>query len=104
MDKNLDHALKAHFSRREDIPPETKPALRAKLHNSLQRREKLRFIWLMVPCMIFTTLTIFFALEMFFGMGAAIVLGLGYYLAAIVGGTAVLIFTMVTNNRKEHAK
>jgi len=87
-------ALKSHFSEREDVPHGLKNALRTKLHNSRQQQEKLRFVWLFVPCVLFAAAAIFLAVEMFFGMSMAIIISVGYYLVATVAGVAVLIFML----------
>ena len=100
MAKNLDQALKSHFSQKHDVPEETKLVLREKLYNSLQKPEKMQFMWLLALCMVLTTFAIFFAVEMFFGLSAALVIGVVYYLVAVAGGMAVLIFTMLTKTAK----
>jgi len=86
--------LKSHFREREDVPLGIKNALREKLHNSLQQQEKLRFVWLFVPCILFAVVAIFLAVEMFFGTSVAIALCVGYYFVATVAGVAVLIFML----------
>ena len=94
MDK-LDHAIKSHFREREDVPLGVKNALRTKLYNSLQQQEKLRFVWLIVPCVLFAVAAIFLAVEMFFGMSIAIAISVGYYFVATLAGIAVLLFMLV---------
>ena len=94
MDK-LDNTLQTHFREREDVPLGVKNALRAKLHDSLQQQEKLRFIWLLVPCILFAIAAIFFVVEMFFGMSIAVAIRVGYYFVATLAGIAVLIFMLV---------
>ena len=100
MSQKFDHALKSHFAGREDVPPELKPALRAKLHSLQQRQDKPHFVWLLAPCMIFAVIAILFAVEMFFGMGAVLVLGLGYYIVATFGTGAVVLFMLVTKKAR----
>lgn len=95
MNKNLDQNLQSHFSQKQDVPAETKLALRAKLHNSLQRPEKLHFIWLLVLCTVLSAAAVLFAVEMLFGMSVAIVLGVGFYIVATLAGVAVLISMLV---------
>jgi len=100
MNENIDQSLKTHFSQKHDVPTQTKLALREKLYASLQPREKLSFIWLLVLCTALAAVAIFLAVEMLFGINAAILLCIGYYFVAVAGGMAVLIFTVMTKKTK----
>ena len=113
-DNNLDNALKMHFAKRENVPQSVKNVLHIKFHaaenakNCKQKKENLRWLWMLVPCaLLFATALLLFA-NAIFGTLAVVVLGIMYHVLAVFGATAILfallgksVVIRQKNNRKE---
>jgi len=100
MNDNLDQALKSYFSKKSDVPQDVKNALRAKLHmTATLKQENLGWLLLLVPCVILSLVAIFFAVEMLFGLSVAVILSMGYFFVATLGGATLLLCIMVIKNK-----
>jgi len=102
MNNKLERTLKSHFSHREDVPLATHEALRLKLHAAANARprEKLTWTWFFAPCAILISILLLIAVSSLFGLGAALLLWIGYYLAATVSGG--IIITILLSTKQTH--
>jgi len=100
MTPHLDNELKTYFSHKEDVPLTVKNKLRAKLYE-YKAKEKLSWLWIIVPCFAIITLIMFTVIYAALGLVGVAVLLAAYYVAASVCGAAIVITKLsFTKNRK----
>lgn len=86
----LDDALKQHFSAKADVPPAAQTALRKKLYAAGLPKEKLRWSWLVAPCIACAAVVLLALTHVLFGWVVTLVVAAVYYVTTAIGGALVL--------------
>jgi len=87
----LDSALKLYFSQSEDAPDAVRAVLREKLYAAYTAQDRNWVLWLLPLSMLIASVLLLVVVNMLFGIVAAIVLGAGYYIMAMLGGAVIIV-------------
>jgi len=101
-DNKINNALQAHFATREDVPQTVKNALHIKLHKlEKAQKENLRWLWVLVPCVVLVVAALALFTIAVFGAVAVIVLALAYHILVAMVAAAILLASLAKSNRIE---